>query len=226
MQIYQLKRMNLPADVLVLKEIARRVLPAKQYSYLIRKHNLAVSPRKLIGNGLYSNWRYEITIGVSSRDIEPRPEHPLLLSESIGVFLHELAHMCQRNNRNINHNKGHHRRTFWNTCTRLKQTYETEVKQKLPEIVSLYQDKQNNRLNRLTERREAIARARDGTKLPSHKLAQTQDAICRWEGKLRRCETRLKKLRRREKIYKRLAGKNQSLPVQGMTSQAEIGKTD
>jgi len=207
MQTYQLKKKNLPADVLVLKEIAKRVLSGKQYRYLIRKHILTTSSRKLCGRGLYSHWRNEITVGIAG--FSPEEKHPLIHDYSISVFLHELAHMCHRNNRLVNHNKGHHRKTFWKILGRLEETYKTEVKQKLPEIVSLCQNKQDGRLSRLVERREAIARARDETKLPSYKLIKTQKAIAHWQSKLRRCETHLKKLRRREKLYTRLIQKKE-----------------
>jgi len=223
MQMYQLKKKSLPADVLVLKEIARRVLSARQYGYLL-KHWLIVRKFKsewdYRGLYYYSDWKH---IGFGAKSIHLDGRFPLLDRQQIGTWLHELGHMVfahTKNHRKRSKNGGrhmHHNKVYRNIEKRLDSNFETKVKQKLPEIVSLYHDKQSNRLNRLTERKEAIARTRDETKLPSHKLAQTQIAIARWEGKLRRCETHLKKLKRREKLYTRLVKKK--------NGQAEIGKT-
>lgn len=214
-QEYILKKKNLPADVLVLKEIARRILSAQKYK-LLRKHTLIV--RKFRGwsyRGLYFRYRYII-------ELDGR--HGLLEPGSIDTWIHEVAHMVldshKRKKRSIGVSGRRtrvHSKVFHRLLDRLKQRYETKVKPNMPEIVSLCQGKQSQRTNRLVERTEAIARTRSETKLPSHKLAKTQEAIAHWQSKLKRCETHLKKLRRREKLYMRLAERK--------NGQAEIGET-
>lgn len=215
MQIYQLKKKNLPADVLVLKEIARRVLSARQYGYFL-KHWLVVRKFKsewdYRGLYYYSDWKH---IGLGAKSIHLDGRFPLLDKQQIGTWTHELAHMVfahTKNHRNRSKNGGrrrHHTKVYRNIEKRLDSNFETKVKQNLPEIVSLCHGKQSQRTSRLTERTEAIARTRSETKLSSHKLAKTQEAIKRWEGKLKRCETHLKKLRRREKLYTRLIQKKE-----------------
>jgi hypothetical protein len=227
-QEYILKKKNLPADVLALKEIARRILSANKYK-LLRKHTLIVKK--------FRGWSYRGTYFRYRYNIELDGRYGLLEPGSIDTWIHEVAHMVfdshKRKKRSIGVSGRRtkvHSKAFYRLLRRLKQNYETKVKQSLPEIVSLCQGKQSQRTNRLVERTEAIARMRSETKLSSHKLAQTQKAIYRWEGKLRRCETHLKKLRRREKLYIRLTQKKEgglspSISESRKNGRAEIGET-
>jgi len=217
MQIYEMNRKNLPAEILVLKEITRQIVSAKQYKRF-RRHILIISGKKHAGYGLYhpSGWKYgkpAIILGIGhfgdwhwnenlgKTVCHKEPDSQITDLRIISTHIHELGHMVQHNNKNISLAKRHHNKTFHNLLGRLQKNFDNKVKPKLPEIISTFKSAESLKQNHLEERITEKKKLSMHKNSPEGKLKTTQLAIKRWEAKLKRCQTRLKKLRRREKIY-------------------------
>lgn len=210
MKIYKLRKKNLPAEVLVLKEIARQILSAGQYKRF-RKHNLIISDKKRYRAGLYHrSWRENsITIGTRKRTNEKinekwttTIEHISITDEkSIEVFIHELGHMVWYNKKSVNHKSSRaHAKTFHNIEKRLMKNYE-KIKPELPAIIKQCKKTRDSFVASFQKRTEQKQEAKERKNSIEHKLEQTRKRIKSWETKKKRAETYLKKLRRREKIY-------------------------
>lgn len=117
----------------------------------------------------------------------------------ISVFIHELGHMVQYNNRNISLRGNKHNKTFYRLVERLRRNYETKVN--LPKVISACEAKANGFQTRHTASKEKRAEAIVHKNSIAGKLEHTRRLIKAWETKQKRAETHLKKLRRREKIY-------------------------
>lgn len=233
MEIYELKRQNLPAEVLVYKEIGKRILSSKQYKRL-RTLKLAVNPRKTAGYGTYhgSTWRFggrAIHLGTGVTDWENTSNgyrkfriHKSILEEDIiSAYIHELAHMVQYNRRDIKIRGRVHNRTFWRLHERLGKNYRAKVEPELAKITEECQQVANGfRETRETaeqKRRTAVAHGNS----TEGKLEKTLSGIKRWTTKQRRAETALKKLNRRKKLYETLLEKASTEKEQTLLAKSQ-----
>lgn len=216
MESYNMRMRKLPHEILVYKEVARRILSSKQYKRFLST-TLVFDRRKEFGTGMYhthgfKNYGRTIRLGIGESDYTDdykyiRKSVSRLNQYVMSAFIHEVAHMAQFNNKNIKTKKNgrnrFHNKTFYNLLKKLEDNFNSKVKPQLPEIIASTQHKEN-------EKKPTIKKPLDKTS-PSYKLERTKVSIKRWETKLKRATNVLKKLHRREKIYERMLAKASSL---------------
>lgn len=210
METYPMRKQNLPWDILVLKEIARKILSGRQFKRF-RKHSIVMSRKKNIGRGYYGSWNNEIVIGTGIWDDYPwkRRYANGTHKRVIWVFVHELGHMVQFNDRRINKHKSHHNRTFSRLLERLEKNYNEKAMPHLGEIIRQCKKTESGFTSTSQNRTETTRLEKTNKKTIPYKLEKTRKLIKSWETKAKRAETYLKKLRRREKIYLNLLAKRQ-----------------
>jgi len=208
METYPMKKQNLPWDILVLKEIARKILSGRQFKQF-RKHSIMMSKKKNLGRGYYSRWQNALVIGTGIWLDYPwkRRYAKATHREVVRVFIHELGHMVQFNDRRIDKHKSYHNRTFSRLLERITKNYKEKAMPQLGEIIRQCKETES-RFTATANNRTEITRSEKARKQTiEFKLEKTRKLIRSWETKAKRAETYMKKLRRREKIYINLLAK-------------------
>lgn len=205
-----MSKQNLPWDILVLKEIARKILSGKQFKQF-RKHSIVMSKKKENGHGYYHSWKKEIVIGIGIWIDYPNKRRYAtgIHRRVIWVFVHELGHMVQFNDRRINRHKNYHNRTFSKLLERMYRNYKEKAMPKLGKIITQCKETESGFTATANNRMEITRSEKTNKKTISYKLEKTKKLIKSWETKAKRAETYMKKLRYREKIYLNLLAKRQ-----------------
>lgn len=140
MDTYEMRKQKLPWDILVLKEVAKRILSSRQYSWFI-KHKIMLSKKKGNGRGYYNTYSHNIVIGIG-REKYDEEKHTWSRFYANGtnkdvlrVFVHELAHMVQFHDKRIDNSKNYHNKTFKKLLVRLEKNFKTKVEPMLYEII-------------------------------------------------------------------------------------------
>lgn len=204
---YQLRKRNLPYQVLVLKGIGREVLSSKNYSELL-KYRLSVRQLKnaefRAGDNCSGscNWWNKILI------LRPSDTGNLLTDRVIFVWLHEMSHFVwHRDRRKANSRTKIHAKAFRGIMKRLESNYEQDVKPRLPEMIAGCQQREAVRREEFKQADTTRADIKAKKNSIEYKLNHTQLLVKRWETKRKRAETALKKLGRKQKLYNTLLKK-------------------
>jgi len=220
MEIYYVRKKNLPLKVLVLKEISRRILSAKQYQWF-RKHIIVFDPK--IARAYYhpSSWKYGSRAVVFGRYCHVTDNTGNFYKSGIETHIHEISHMCQHHNKSIKLGSIHHNKTFHRLAGRLLKNYREEVEPQLQQIIEECKQREAKFLSTKTNHEVKATRHKLEKNTPAFKLIQTQKAIKRWNTKLKRAQTQLKKLSRREKLYTRLSSQISNPPPDNQTPDSD-----
>lgn len=204
---YQLRKRNLPYQVLVLKGIGREVLSSKNYSELL-KYRLSVRQLKNAEFRARSDCSGSCDWWNKKLILRPSDTGNLLADRVIFVWLHEISHFVWYMDKRKTNSRGKiHAKAFKGIMKRLESNYEQNVKSRLPEMIAECQQKET--VCKEAFKQVCIARADVKVKRGSieYKLKHTQLLIKRWETKRKRAETALKKLGRKQKLYSTLLKK-------------------
>lgn len=204
---FRVSRRNLPYQIMVLKEIARRSLSSKNYSKF-RKYSLET---KLIKNHSYYNPGSWVTGTHYSypRKITLRTTDGNLLSKiAISVFIHEICHMVWKYDRRIVRERSKsHAKAFKNLEKRLKDKYKSEIEPNLTQIIEECKSKTVKRYEKLNQRAKEQQKKVAQKSTTEYKLDKVNKLIKSWETKKKRAETHLKKLNRKKRLYNTLIAK-------------------
>ena len=191
------------------KEIARRLLSSKNYSYLL-KHTLEIKriknhewfTKKGIGNasGCYNRYQRRIVVRTANGN--------LLAERPIYVWVHEFAHMVWYRDRRVNRKRTKvHAKAFKNLENRLWTKYKEEVKPELSKIIEHCQEKKVNFQEVKRQRKLVIEKKEIEKNTIEYKLEKVLELKKKWKTKEKRVNTALKKLNRKEKLYNTLLAK-------------------
>lgn len=207
---YQLRKRNLPYKILALKEIARRLLSSKNYSFLL-KHTLEI--KRIKNHEWYDEKNYNPSSGTYNRFykhfIIRTVNDNLLERNPIYVWVHEFSHMIWHRDNRIRKGRSRvHSKSFKNLEKRLWEKYREEVRSDLPKIIERCKQKEEH--YREIKRAKEIKKEQSKIQKNSvgYKLKKVRDLKKKWETKRKRAETALKKLNRKEKLYITLIKKN------------------
>ncbi len=206
---FKLSRRNLPYKVQVLKEIARGVLSARNYSVLL-KHRLEIkrmknyhytNPDKVDhASGCYNKYQRKLVIRSLNGDC--------ISDNSIYVWIHEIGHMVWFKDRRITKKRTKvHAKAFKNLEKRLWAKYKEEVKPRLAEIKDRCKGREANFRKVGTIRKLTSTQEKERKQTIEYKLEKVCELKKKWKTKEKRVNTALKKLTRKEKLYNTLLAK-------------------
>jgi hypothetical protein len=206
--IYKLSHRKLPLQALVLKEIARQVLPARCYSHLLH-YCLIIKAGQ--GSGCYNQWNRTITMrtdGDKNRDFY--------------VWVHELTHLVWYMNKNIKKTRRNvHAKAFKHIENRLQTSLKAlNIGEIEARCAAAWQERAS-----LIAARQEQAKVLDAVKQkPDYRLERTRSLIRNWETKHKRAENRLKKLKRREAaLIRRFHSVNQAILTEQSGKSSSTG---
>jgi len=206
---FKLSKRNLPYDILVWKEIARRLLSSRNYSYLL-KHRVIL--KKVKDHKWYSKNGHDRVTGCYrkyAREITMRTSNGNLLTDNaIYVWVHEFAHMVWHRDRRVRRKRSRvHAKAFKNLENRLWTKYKKEVKPELPKIIQECQEKEVNFREVKRQKKLASEKDKERKQTIEYKLEKVLELKKKWLTKQKRVNTALKKLNRKEKLYNTLLKK-------------------
>jgi len=196
---YSLRRRKLPAEVLMLKEVAKQVLSARCYGEMLKyrielKHCKDYQDGFGNASGCFNMWEKRITVRTNGESMTHK--------NNMHVWVHELAHLVWHMNGNVNRKRTKvHAKAFKNILQRMSGKLETLDIEGIMEGCERKADEQENLMQAKQEQAKLLDDKKQGAE---YKLEKTRKQIRRWETKEKRAVNRLKKLRRREKLYIRM----------------------
>ena len=204
---FRLGMRNLPYQVMVLKDIAREVLSARNYSELL-KYRLKI--RQLKNPDCRAEDDCSGGCDWWSKQLIMRPSNPenLLAERVIYVWIHEMSHFVWHKDKRKNGKRSRiHAKAFKNIEKRLWDKYKKEIKPRLPEMIEESRRKEADFRKIKRERKVTSEQKKSEKNTVEYKLGKVLDLKRKWKTKEKRANTALKKLNRKEKLYNTLLKK-------------------